>query len=72
MEKITGNTVQFQNLTVVNAFLTSSGFQQSVLTRSIGYSITVVNVDNYRFNAASGTGAITTTIGGGSATAQTI
>jgi hypothetical protein len=53
-------------------FLTSSGFQQSVLTRSIGYSITVVNVDNYRFNAASGTGAITTTIGGGSATAQTI
>ena len=70
--KITGNTVKFQNLTVVNAFLTSSGFQQSVLTTSTGYSITVVNLDNYRFNASSGTGAINTTIGGGSATAQTI
>jgi hypothetical protein len=53
--KITGNTVKFQNLTVVNAFLTSSGFQQSVLTTSTGYSITVVNLDNYRFNASSGT-----------------
>jgi hypothetical protein len=31
-----------------------------------------VNVDNYTFNASSGTGTITTTIGGGSATAQTI
>jgi hypothetical protein len=70
--KLTGNTVQFQNLTVVNAFLTSSGFQQSVLTTSTGYSITVVNLDNYRFNASSGTGSLTTTIGGGSATAETI
>ena len=70
--KVTGNTVRFANLIVVNAFLTSSGFQQSVLTTSTGYSITVVNVDNYTFNASSGTGTITTTIGGGSATAQTI
>ncbi len=70
--KITGNTVKFQSVTVVNAFLTASGFQQSVLTTSTGYSITVVNLDNYRFNASSGTGAITTKIGGGSATAQTI
>lgn len=70
--KTTGNTVKFQNLTVVNAFLTSSGFQQSVLTTSNGYSITVINVDNYSFNASSGTGTINTTIGGGSATAQTI
>ena len=62
--KVTGNTVQFQSLTVVNAFLTSSGFQQSVLTTSTGYSITVVNLDNYRFNASSGTGLLTTTIGG--------
>jgi hypothetical protein len=56
----------------VNAFLTSSGFQQSVLTTSTGYSITVVNLDNYRFNASSGTGLLNTTIGGGSATAETI
>jgi hypothetical protein len=70
--KVTGNTVQFQSLTVVNAFLTSSGFQQSVLTTSTGYSITVVNLDNYRFNASSGTGLLNTTIGGGSATAETI
>jgi hypothetical protein len=70
--KVTGNTVRFQSLVVTNAFLTASGFQQSVLTTSTGYSITVVNVDNYTFNASSGTGTITTTIGGGSATAQTI
>jgi hypothetical protein len=70
--KVTGNTVKFASVVVVNAFLTASGFQQSVLTTSTGYSITVVNVDNYTFNASSGTGTITTTIGGGSATAQTI
>jgi len=70
--KTTADTVKFQNLTVVNSFLTSSGFQQSVLTTSTGYSITVVNLDNYSFNASSGTGSLTTTIGGGSATAETI
>ena len=70
--KTTADTVKFQNLTVVNSFLTSSGFQQSVLTTSTGYSITVVNLDNYRFNASSGTGLLNTTIGGGSATAETI
>jgi len=70
--KSTADIVKFQNVTVVNAFLTSSGFQQSVLTTSTGYSITVVNLDNYRFNASSGTGSLTTTIGGGSATAETI
>jgi hypothetical protein len=70
--KTTANTVKFQNLTVVNSFLTSSGFSQSVLTTSTGYSITVVNLDNYSFNASSGTGSLTTTIGGGSATAETI
>jgi hypothetical protein len=70
--KSTGDTVKFQNLTVVNAFLTASGFSQSVLTTSSGYSITIVNKDNYSFNASSGTGTISTTIGGGSATAETI
>jgi len=70
--KSTADIVKFQNVTVVNAFLTSSGFQQSVLTTSTGYSITVINLDNYRFNASSGTGSLTTTIGGGAATAETI
>lgn len=70
--KSTADTVKFQNLNVLNSFLTSSGFQQSVLTTSTGYSITVVNLDNYSFNASSGTGTLTTTIGGGTATAETI
>lgn len=70
--KSTANTVKFQSVNVLNSFLTSSGFSQSVLTTSAGYSITVINLDNYSFNASSGTGSLTTTIGGGSATAETI
>jgi len=70
--KVTGNTVRFYNLTVINAFLSTSGFQQTVLTTSTGYSITVVNTDNYTFNASSGTGTFDTLIGGGNATVETL
>jgi hypothetical protein len=70
--KVTGNTVRFYNVLVINAFLSTSGFQQTVLTTSTGYSITVVNADNYTFNASSGTGTFDTLIGGGNATVETL
>lgn len=70
--KVTGNIVRFYNVNVLNAFLSTSGFQQTVLTTSSGYSITVVNADNYTFNASSGTGTFDTLIGGGNATVETL
>jgi len=70
--RITGNTVVFSNVNALNNFNSSSGFTSSVLATSTGYNITVTNLNNYTFNAASGTATITSTIGGGSVTAQTI
>ena len=70
--KVTGNTVRFYNVTVINAFLSTSGFQETVLTTATGYSITVINADNYTFNASSGTGTFDTLIGGGNATVETL
>ena len=57
---------------MINAFLSTSGFQETVLTTATGYSITVVNADNYTFNASSGTGTFDTLIGGGNATVETL
>jgi hypothetical protein len=62
----------FSNVNALNNFNSSSGFTSSVLATSTGYNITVTNLNNYTFNAASGTATITSTIGGGSVTAQTI
>jgi len=71
-DKVTGDTVRFRNVDVLNNFGTASGFTQSVLQTSSGYSITIVNLNNYTFNASSGTASVSGTIGGGELTAETI
>ena len=53
-------------------FNTASGFTVDVLTTSVGYNITVLNANNYTFNAYSGTAILTGVIGGPNVTAQTI
>jgi hypothetical protein len=70
--KVTGNTVVFSNVNALNNFNSSSGFTTDVLATTTGYNITVVNVNNYTFNASSGTAIINGVIGGGNVTAQTI
>ena len=70
--RATGNTVVFSNVNTLNNFNSSSGFTSAVLNTSTGYVITVTNINNYTFNASSGTATITSIIGGGSVTAQTI
>ena len=70
--RITGNTVVFANVNALNNFNTASGFTVDVLTTSVGYSITVVNANNYTFNAYSGTAILNGVIGGPNVTAQTI
>ena len=70
--RATGNTVVFSNVNALNNFNSSSGFVTAVLATTTGYSITVINSNNYSFNAYSGTAIIDGVIGGGSVTAQTI
>ena len=70
--RATGDTVVFSNVNALNNFNTSSGFTTDVLATTTGYSITVINSNNYSFNAYSGTATINGIIGGGSVTAQTI
>ena len=70
--RITGNTVVFSNVNALNNFNSSTGFTTDVLATSTGYNITVVNVNNYTFNAYSGTATMNAVIGGGYVTAQTI
>ena len=70
--RVTGNTVVFAAVNALNNFNSASGFTVDVLTTSVGYSITVVNSNNYTFNAYSGTAIINGVIGGGNVTAQTI
>ena len=70
--RVTGNTVVFSNVNALNNFNTASGFTTDVLATSTGYIINVVNVNNYTFNAYSGTATINGVIGGGNVTAQTI
>jgi hypothetical protein len=70
--RVTGNTVVFSNVNALNNFNSSSGFDTSVLATSTGYSITVLNLNTYSFNAYSGIGLGNMTIGGGYVTAQTI
>ena len=68
----TGNTVVFSNVNALNNFNSSTGFTTAVLATSTGYNITVVNVNNYTFNAYSQTATMNAVIGGGYVTAQTI
>ena len=70
--RITGNTVVFSNVNALNNFNSSVGFQASVLATTTGYSITVINANNYSFNASSGTATMNSVIGGPNVTAQTI
>jgi len=70
--RATGNTVVFANVNALNNFNTASGFTVDVLTTSVGYNITVLNANNYTFNAYSGTAILTGVIGGPNVTAQTI
>jgi hypothetical protein len=70
--RVTGNTVVFANVNALNNFNSASGFTVDVLSTTVGYNITVVNANNYTFNAYSGTAILTGVIGGGNATAQTI
>jgi len=70
--RATGNTVVFSNVNALNNFNSSSGFTTAALATTTGYSITVINANNYSFNASSGTAIINGVIGGGSVTAQTI
>ena len=70
--RATGDTVVFSNVNALNNFNSSSGFTTAVLATTTGYSITVINANNYSFNAYSGTATINSIIGGGSVTAQTI
>jgi hypothetical protein len=70
--RITGNTVVFSAVNALNNFNTASGFTVDVLTTSVGYNITVVNANNYTFNAYSGTAILNGVIGGPNVTAQTI
>jgi hypothetical protein len=70
--RVTGNTVVFSNVNALNNFNSSSGFQTAVLATTTGYSITVLNINTYSFNAYSGTGIVDAVIGGGYVTAQTI
>jgi len=62
----------FSNVNALNNFNSVSGFNTDVLATSTGYIINVVNVNNYNFNAYSGTATINGVIGGGNVTAQTI
>ena len=62
----------FSAVNALNNFNSASGFTVDVLTTSVGYSITVVNANNYTFNAYSGTAILNGVIGGPNVTAQTI
>ena len=68
----TGNRVVFFNVNALNNFNSSTGFTTDVLATSTGYIINVVNINNYTFNAYSGTATMNAVIGGGYVTAQTI
>jgi hypothetical protein len=68
--RITGNNVLFQGVNALNNFNSASGFQSSVLATV--YTITVLNVNTYSFNAYSGVGLSNMVIGGGIVTAQTV
>jgi len=68
----TGNRVVFSNVNALNNFNSSTGFTTDVLATSTGYIINVVNINNYTFNAYSGTATMNAVIGGGYVTAQTI
>jgi len=70
--RVTGNTVVFANVNALNNFNTASGFTVDVLSTTVGYNITVINANNYTFNAYSGTAILNGVIGGGNVTAQTI
>ena len=70
--RATGDTVVFANVNALNNFNSSSGFTTATLARNTGYNITVINSNNYIFDAASETAIINGVIGGGSVTAQTI
>ena len=70
--RVTGNTVVFAAVNALNNFNSASGFTVDVLSTTVGYNITVVNANNYTFNAYSGTAILTGVISGGNATAQTI
>jgi len=70
--RVSGDRVVFANVNALNNFNSSVGFSVDVLATSTGYVITVINVNNYTFNAYSGTATYDTVIGGGKVTAQTI
>ena len=70
--RATGDRVLFSNVNALNNFNSSVGFTTDVLATSTGYTITVLNVNIYKFNAYSGIGTYDTIIGGGKVTAQTI
>jgi hypothetical protein len=70
--RATGDRIIFSNVNALNNFNSSVGFSVDVLATSTGYVITVINANNYTFNAYSGTATYDTVIGGGNVTAQTI
>jgi len=70
--RVSGDRVVFANVNALNNFNSSVGFTVDVLATSTGYVITVINANNYNFNAYSGIATYDTVIGGGKVTAQTI
>jgi len=70
--RVSGNRVVFANVNALNNFNSSVGFTVDVLATTTGYVITVINSNNYTFNAYSGTATYDTVIGGPNVTAQTI